>query len=340
MATEFSHYQGARGPEGTRRTITFYGPVVGGMPIAAWHCEICGLLKLDHPDGRHEERHLFPGPQPGLLRLPSETDLGVEEFGRQSRVSGLSLSPALAAELSPGPLRPIIDLSPLTRPLKFIGGAFYELNGLTQLAVVMFIATICGLATAGVLAVYTYSTPASISAVLWITVLSFAVAFVALIAPSVFPMPKLAPAPADASPSPGPMRTGTKISVTALVIATLLGLFAAVLAVDDYATSPIEGWLVLLIGMSFTLGILAPLVGWLSRSVNARHHDMGTTATAFVWIAYLALWSAGVLDYVGIHTAVWFTTVDTCVACGGALLGVLAAAFYSIATLPDPEGSR
>ena len=67
MAHEFAHYEGAIGPEGLRRTVTFYGPIVGGLPIRAWHCERCGLLRLSYPDGRTEERRLFPGPQPGLL---------------------------------------------------------------------------------------------------------------------------------------------------------------------------------------------------------------------------------------------------------------------------------
>ena len=337
MATEFSHYQGALGPEGTRRTVTFYGPVVGGMPIAAWHCQTCGLLKLDHPDGRHEERNLFPGPQPGLLRAPSETDFGVEEFGRQSQVSGLSLSPVLAAELSPGRLRPIIDISPLMRVLRTMGSAFYELNGLTQLAVVMFIATIAGLATTGVLAVYTYSTPASISAVLWITVFCFAAAFAALIAPSVFPMPKLAPSPPDSSPATEPMRASTKFGVASLAISVLLGFAAAILAVYTYQTAAIEGWLVLLIGFTFTLGVQTPLVSWLNRRVIERRRDMGVSAATCAWIGFLALWTAGVLDYIGIHTTVWFTTVDALTAGGGAVLGVLAALLYSIATLPDTK---
>jgi MFS family permease len=336
MATEFSHYQGAQGPEGTRRTVTYYGPVVGGMPIEAWHCETCGLLKLDHPDGRHEERQLFPGPQPGLLQAPSESDLGVE-LGRQSRVSGLSLSPALASELAPPPLRPIIDISWLTNPLRNAGAAFYELNGLTQFAVVMFVATIAGLATAGVLAVYTYSTPSSISVVLWITVICFATAFAALIAPSVFPMPKLAPSLPDASRANAPMHPILKISVVSLTTATLLGLVAGVLAVYDYQTSPIEGWLVLGVGIAFTLGLFVALIAWLNGRAISRHHDMGVTAATFAWMGFLALWTAGVLDYVGIHIQVWFTTVDALTAYAGVALGVLAALLYSIATLPDTE---
>jgi len=337
MATEFSHYLGALGPEGTRRTVTYYGPVLGGMPIAAWHCQTCGLLKLDHPDGRHEERQLFPGPQPGLLRAPSEADLGVTEFGRQSRVSGLSLSPVLATELAPPPLRPIIDFSWLTNILKNTGSSFYELNGLTQFAVVMFVATIAGLGTAGVLAVYTYSTPSSISVILWITVVCFAAAFAALIAPSVFPMPKLAPSPPDATPQTVPLRPTLKISVVCLTAATLLGLIAGVLAVYDYQTSPIEGWLVLGVGIAFTLGLFVALLGWLNSITAPRRKDMGLTAATCAWIAFLAVWAAAVLDYVGIQTEVWFTTIDALIAYVGVVLGALSAVLYSIATLPDPE---
>ena len=54
MAHEFATYQGAMGPEGKRRTVTHYGPVLGGLPIEAWHCEVCGLLRLTFPDGRVE----------------------------------------------------------------------------------------------------------------------------------------------------------------------------------------------------------------------------------------------------------------------------------------------
>jgi hypothetical protein len=337
MATEFSHYLGAEGPEGKRRTVTYYGPVVGGMPIAAWHCQTCGLLKLDHPDGRHEERQLFPGPQPGLLRAPSENDFGVEEFGRQARVSGLSLSPVLAGELSPPPLRPIISLSWLTNLLRNMGAAFYELNGLTQFAVVMFVATIAGLGTAGVLAVYTYSTPSSISVILWITVICFAAAFAALIAPSVFPMPRLAPSLPDATPQTDPLRPILKFSVVSLTAATLLGLIAGVLAVYDYTTSPIEGWLVLAVAITFTLGLLVALLDWLNTHTAARHHEMGVTAATCAWTGFLALWTAAVIDYIGIHTQVWFTTVDALIAYAGVVLGALAVVLYSIATLPDPE---
>ena len=90
MAHEFAHYEGAVGPEGLRRTVTFYGPIVGGLPIRAWHCEKCGLLRLSYPDGRTEERRLFPGPQPGLLAAASPVATEREHYGMQARVSGLT----------------------------------------------------------------------------------------------------------------------------------------------------------------------------------------------------------------------------------------------------------
>src|SRR5258708_25132878 len=81
MAHEFAQYEGGQGPEGKRRTLTFYGPVIGGLPITAWHCEVCGLLRLAYPDGRTEERRLFPGPQPGLLAEPSAIAPEASRFG-------------------------------------------------------------------------------------------------------------------------------------------------------------------------------------------------------------------------------------------------------------------
>ena len=75
MAHEFSTYQGAIGPEGTRRTSTYYGPVLGGLPISAWHCETCGLLRLTFIDGRKEERRSLPRARsPVCLWLPHPFD--------------------------------------------------------------------------------------------------------------------------------------------------------------------------------------------------------------------------------------------------------------------------
>jgi hypothetical protein len=201
----------------------------------------------------------------------------------------------------------------------------------------MFIATIAGLGTAGVLAVYTYSTPSSISVVVWITAICFVAAFASLVAPSVFPMPKLAPSPADATQQSDPLRPSLKVSVACLTTATLLGLIAAVLAVYDYQTSPVEGWLVIGVGIAFTLGILVALIGWLNSRGMPSHPDMTVTAATCAWAGFLAVWTAGVLDYIGIHTQVWFTTFDSLVAYTGVVLGVLAALLYSIATLPNPD---
>src|SRR4029077_16967403 len=107
MAHEFSPYRGAAGPEGKRRTVMYYGPVQGGLPISAWHCEVCGLLRLTYPDGRKEERRLYPRPQPGLIAGPMAGDLAPSAvLGTQAQVSGMSAPPEMLRALLP-PEQPV-----------------------------------------------------------------------------------------------------------------------------------------------------------------------------------------------------------------------------------------
>jgi hypothetical protein len=186
MAHEFAHYEGAIGPEGTRRTVTYYGPVIGGLPIQAWHCEQCGLLRLAFPDGRTEERHLYPGPQPGLLALPAAVAPEHELYGLQARVSGLSFVMAVAAVYTystPNVLTPLAIIVALTFaglivlhagaalirhafPVEHVTPSVAEtLRGEPQLdtavrvVVTLLVLTIAFLFIGAILAVYTYSTP-------------------------------------------------------------------------------------------------------------------------------------------------------------------------------------
>jgi len=151
MAHEFAHYEGAVGPEGLRRTVTYYGPIVGGLPIQAWHCEQCGLLRLSYPDGRTEERRLFPGPQPGLLAAASPVATERVHYGMQARVSGLSGQPAFIDQLSGGaPTMRTFTLPTITLPVW---------DAITWLTVLGMAAVVLGLALAGLFATFSYSTP-------------------------------------------------------------------------------------------------------------------------------------------------------------------------------------
>ena len=151
MAHEFAHYEGAVGPEGLRRTVTYYGPIVGGLPIRAWHCEQCGLLRLSYPDGRSEERRLFPGPQPGLLATASPVATEREFFGMQARVSGLSGQAAFIEQLAGGaPSMRTFSLPTITLPVW---------DAITWLTVLGMAAVVAGLFFAGLFATLSYSTP-------------------------------------------------------------------------------------------------------------------------------------------------------------------------------------
>jgi hypothetical protein len=269
MAHEFGHYAGARGPEGIRRTITFYGPVIGGLPIQAWHCEACGLLRLTHPDGRHEERRLFPGPQPGLIALPSAVGWGHVLLGEQPRVSGLSVSDAVYRQLyaaeagvSAGwhlqlPRVAIPDLGVL---------AWTNVVGLSAIAV--------GLLVAGLMAVLPYSVqPEEAPLALTLSLIFAALVVIDAASPlwrRVFPMPRLRPSAAEAERGTPSLDLATRWAV-GLFAASMVGLFAsAVLAVYWYST---PGAMAPVFLLSMALAVCAALVEIGGAAARALHRD-------------------------------------------------------------------
>jgi hypothetical protein len=273
MAHEFSPYSGAIGPEGLRRTTMHYGPVVGGLPISAWHCDVCGLLKLDYPDGRKEERRLFPGPQPGLL-VGAVAEVGAPEafLGRQARVSGLSVSPELAAALTPPPPEPV-EIPHITVP-----SLAEAIDGVVVLGLV---ATLAGLAALGVGAVYSWTTAGWEGPIAAATGATFggvillkicAVAFTHF-----FPFPRLAPSPAEALGGRPDMDGVAWALVGVLGTLTAGLLVAAVLAVYDWKPPDIERPLVFaLIGLFVAAFVLA-VVGGAARALRTAPTDTPST---------------------------------------------------------------
>ena len=255
MAHEFSHYQGAIGPEGTRRTSTYYGPVIGGLPIAAWHCEQCGLLRLSFVDGRREERRLYPGPQPGLLAEPTPFDPQQEHYGLQARVSGITVPPSMYTELV-APYEP----APLVMPWE--GRQLPQWGALTWFTVAGLVFVICGLFATGVLAVYDYTTPAAVGPVITITGYTFLAILIIQVLGAAqrhwFPFPPIAPSIAQTE-RVSPKLDGATIAVVTLLSLTMIGLFiAAVLAVYTYSTAAAEGPVVIL---TVICAVLAAIVG-------------------------------------------------------------------------------
>ena len=255
MAHEFAPYDGAQGPEGIRRTTMYYGPVVGGLPIEAWHCEVCGLLRLTYPDGRREERRLFPGPQPGLLAVPTTATPEVTAFGMQARVSGLSLDPRLVGSLIPAEVHgPLITLPTITLP------QLDTLSWLTSL--LLGLACIGGLYTA-ILAVYTYRTPDAVWPAVLVTLILFGSAVLLQIGAAAmrhfFPMPQLAPSPQEQHGGKADLDPATRTAVFFLVLATI-GLFAGgVLAIYDWRTPNAEFPLFLGVLVCFLLALLVKI---------------------------------------------------------------------------------
>ena len=256
MAHEFAHYEGAIGPEGLRRTVTYYGPVVGGLPIQAWHCEVCGLLRLTYPDGRKEERRMFPGPQPGLIAEPSPVAPESVLYGMQARVSGLSMQPryfeqlAASAGLAGEPIQLRLPTLPLPQ-LDVITWLFVV--GLSGIALTLFVM--------GILAVYTFSTPAIevplaiIVTCSFVALLLFAIGIAAV--RHFFPAEPLSPSIAETARGKPALDAPTRLAVTLLVLA-LIGLFTAgVLAVYAYATPGAEGPVFIL---SMVFAVLAVVI--------------------------------------------------------------------------------
>lgn len=269
MAHEFAHYEGAIGPEGKRRTTTYYGPVIGGLPIQAWHCEVCGLLRLTYPDGRKEERRLFPGPQPGLIAEPSPVAPEMEWYGMQARVSGLSAQPAYIEQLAaaagvlPQPVQ--LQLPTITLP---------EWDAVTWLVVGGLSGLIALLLAIGILAVYSFSTPSIVTPLAIIAGCSFAgLALFRIAAAAVghfFPAGPIAPSIAVSARGTPQLDASTRLAVTLLVLA-VAGFFAAgVLAVYSFATPGAE-WPVFL--ASFACAVAAAVTKLLA--VAWRHFGGG-----------------------------------------------------------------
>jgi hypothetical protein len=266
MAHEFAPYEGALGPEGARRTTMYYGPVVGGLPIEAWHCEVCGLLRLTYPDGRREERRLFPGPQPGLIAVPTTHMPEAQTFGMQPRVSGLSLDQRLVGTLIPRePTGPLITLPTITLP---------QLDTVTWLtATLLALACIGGLYT-GILAVSTYSTPAAVWPATIVTLVLFASALLVQIGAAAmrhfFPMPPLRPSPAETYGGKAQLDPATKTAVFFLVLATIGIFLAGILAVYDWRTPNAEFPLFLGVLVCFGLAVAVKVVDAALRHFTRR----------------------------------------------------------------------
>lgn len=255
MAHEFSHYQGAIGPEGTRRTSTYYGPVVGGLPIQAWHCQTCGLLRLTFIDGRREERRLFPGPQPGLLAEATPFDPQQQFYGLQARVSGVTVPTSVYRELI-APYEP----APFTPPWQ--GYELPRWGALTWITVLGLGFVMVGLLATAILAVYTYSTAAAVGPVITITGYSFLALLLLQIGGAAqrhwFPFPEIAPSVAASQRGESKV-DGATIAVVTLLSLTMVGLFiAAVLAVYTYSTAAAEGPVVII---TVVFALAAAVVG-------------------------------------------------------------------------------
>jgi hypothetical protein len=266
MAHEFAPYDGALGPEGVRRTTMYYGPVVGGLPIEAWHCEVCGLLRLTYPDGRKEERRLFPGPQPGLIAGATTRMPEVQTFGMQARVSGLSLDPRLVGTLIPAEATgPMITLPQITLP---------QLDALTWMTAILLSLACVGGLYAGVLAVYTYATPSAEWPAVIVTLVLFGSALVlqagAAALRHFFPMPPLAPSPAERYGGKAQLDPATRTAVFFLVLATI-GLFiGGVLAVYDWHTPDAEFPLFMGVLVCVGLALLVKVADAARRHLGGR----------------------------------------------------------------------
>lgn len=262
MAHEFGHYEGAIGPEGLRRTVTFYGPIVGGLPIRAWHCERCGLLRLNYPDGRTEERRLFPGPQPGLLATASPVSTERVHYGMQARVSGLTGQPAFIEQLGGG--------EAVARPFQLPTITLPDWDAVTWLTVLGMVALVFGLLLAGLFAALSYSTPSIELPLVLILVFIFAGTMALRLGVAAIrhfaPAEPLSPSAAE-SMRGKPELDATTRTVVFLLVLCVIGLFgSAILATYTYSTPGAEGPVVLL---SFACAIVAAVIKLID--VTVRH---------------------------------------------------------------------
>lgn len=273
MAHEFSPYSGAMGPEGLRRTTMYYGPVVGGLPIGAWHCEVCGLLKLDYPDSRKEERRLFPGPQPGLIASAViEFQAPEAVLGVQARVSGLSVSPAVEAEFAPD------AAVPFELPEIVIPSTAQTVEGVVVLGLV---ATIAGLLALGIGAVYDWTTAGWEGPIAVATGVTFGSTVLLKICAGAFqhffPFPRLAPSPGEALGG-RPQLDAVTWTVVGLLITLLLGLLlAGTLAVYDWKPPDAERPIVFTLVGLFVAVIAVAVGGGAARALRGDAHAASDT---------------------------------------------------------------
>ena len=261
LAHEFAHYEGAVGPEGLRRTVTYYGPIVGGLPIRAWHCEQCGLLRLTYPDGRTEERRLYPGPQPGLLAEASPIAPERVYYGMQARVSGLTAQPAFIDQLTGGEL--------IVRPLQFPTVNLPAWDAITWLTVLGMISVLVGLLLAGLFAALSFSTPSvELPLVLTIVFIFVGVLLLRLVVLAiryVAPAEKLSPSVAETMRGT-PVLDGATRTVVFLLVLCVMGLFtSALLATYTYSTPGAELPVIL---FSFSCAIVAAVIKVVDATVR------------------------------------------------------------------------
>ena len=261
LAHEFAHYEGAIGPEGLRRTVTYYGPIVGGLPIRAWHCETCGLLRLTYPDGRTEERRLYPGPQPGLLAEASPIAPERVYYGMQARVSGLTAQPAFIDQLTGG--------ESIVPPLQFPTVTLPAWDAITWLTVLGMISVLFGLLLAGLFAALSYSTPnVELPLVLTIVFIFVGVLLLRLVVLAiryVAPAEKLSPSVAETMRGTPELDAATRTVVFLLVLCVIGLLISAVLATYTYSTPGAELPVILI---SFSCAIIAAVIKVVDATVR------------------------------------------------------------------------
>jgi FtsH-binding integral membrane protein len=173
----------------------------------------------------------------------------VQTFGMQARVSGLSLDPRHLGTLIPAePHGPVITLPTIPIP---------QLDVLSWMTATLLTLAIIGGLYAGVLAVYTYSTPSAEWPAVIVTLVLFGSALLLQIGAAAmrhfFPMPPLQPGPAERYGAKAQLDAATRTAVFFLVLAVIgLGL-GAVLAVYDWRTPDAE--FPLFLGVLICLGL-------------------------------------------------------------------------------------
>ncbi|TMD92004.1 MAG: hypothetical protein E6I76_18210 [Chloroflexi bacterium] len=271
MAHEFAPYQDAQGPEGPRRTTMYYGPVVGGLPIKAWHCPRCGLLRLEYPDGRREERRLYPGPQPGLIAeaVPEEATAQAE-LGTQVRVSGLTATPDIYFKYYELPAEEV-EREPV---MERLAARLPDLGIATWFTVLCMAVATVGLVLGGVLAIYDWTTPDA-ELPLFYTVLGIFLGGVGVqvldaIGRHWFPGGELSPSPAVALRGRPQLDGATRMVVSLLVLTTVGLLLAGVLAIYDWTTPGAELPLFYTVLALFLLAIAVKVLDSTLRHLQQR----------------------------------------------------------------------